>query len=224
MTCNEKLLKALGWITTIIVPLFLLMISIRLLITPVFPQIEYRLPGFPEDSYGFTLDDRLKWSAPSIRYLVNFEGIDYLEALAFDDGTPIYNTRELSHMEDVKAVVTGMRIGLIFSVLFVGLYAFVSIKCDRKDFLKTALMRGSWAHIGLISAILLFVAISFDDLFTWFHKIFFESGTWQFFMSDTLIRLFPLRFWQDAFIYVGVLSLLFSGLILFLSKKIWQKE
>ncbi|MEJ2126169.1 MAG: hypothetical protein P8X84_01420 [Candidatus Bathyarchaeota archaeon] len=28
----------------------------------------------------------------------------------------------------------------------------------------------------------------------WFHQLFFTSGTWTFYTSDTLIRLFPMRF------------------------------
>ena len=41
------------------------------------------------------------------------------------------------------------------------------------------------------------------------YSFFFQPGTWMFNYSDTLIRLFPERFWQDIFIYVG----LFSGLV-----------
>jgi uncharacterized membrane protein len=43
-------------------------------------------------------------------------------------------------------------------------------------------------------------------MFVAFHNVFFEAGTWQFLFSDTLIRLFPERFWRDTFIAVGVLS------------------
>jgi integral membrane protein (TIGR01906 family) len=48
--------------------------------------------------------------------------------------------------------------------------------------------------------------INFDSLFTEFHRIFFEGDTWLFQTSDTLIRLFPLPLWQDAFIFIGVFS------------------
>ena len=55
--------KTLGWFVTILTPLVVLMLSVRLLITPVFAQVEYRMPGFPDDPYGFTLEDRLEWSS-----------------------------------------------------------------------------------------------------------------------------------------------------------------
>jgi integral membrane protein (TIGR01906 family) len=198
--------------------LVILMISIRLLMTPLFARIEYHLPGFPEDPYGFTLEDRLKWSAPSIRFLVNGDSIEDLGSLTFDDGEPIYNDRELSHMADVKAVVTGMRIGLAAAVLALLAIEVVAVRGGWRQGLLAAYRRGGWAVIGLIAAILLFVLMAFDQLFTWFHKLFFQSGTWQFYTSDTLIRLFPIRFWQDAFIFVGVLSLAFGGLLIWLCR------
>ena len=205
---------------SILTPLVILMISVRVLITPLFPRIEYRLPGFPEDPYGFTLEDRLRWSEPSINYLVNSEGIEYLRSLRFEDGDPIYNDRELSHMADVKSVVTGMRIGLAVSVVILLIITFIFFKRGDKMLIVQAYNSGGWGVLGLMGAILIFVFISFNQLFTWFHQIFFESGTWQFYTSDTLIRLFPMRFWRDAFIYVGILSAILSVMTIVITRKI----
>jgi uncharacterized membrane protein len=58
----------------------------------------------------------------------------------------------------------------------------------------------------LLGGIILFVLLAFGVIFVAFHQVFFESGTWTFFYSDTLIRLFPERFWRDTFIAVGVLA------------------
>ncbi len=33
-----------------------------------------------------------------------------------------------------------------------------------------------------------------------FHGLFFNGNTWLFAYSDTLIRLFPIRFWEDTFL------------------------
>ena len=211
--------KILGWVITVLIPPILLMMSVRLMISPMFARVEYRLPGFPNDPYGFTSDDRLRLSEPAINYLVNTEDITYLSSLRFEDGERVFNDREFSHMQDVKQVVTGMRIAL--AVGMVGLLA-ATFFADRKGLkvdVLAAYQRGAWALLGLIFAILLFVALSFNQLFTWFHKIFFESGTWMFLTSDTLIRLFPMRFWRDAFIFVGLLSMLLAGLILLFGRR-----
>jgi integral membrane protein (TIGR01906 family) len=211
-------IRILGWVVTVLLPLVVLMVSVRLLITPLYARVEYRMPGFPEDPYGFTLEDRLKWSAPAIEYLVNSEGINYLGDLAFDDGEPIYNSSELSHMADVKTVVTGMRIAL--AALMVGLLAItvIAVRKGWRDSFLLALRRGGWGVLGLIATILILLVVNFDQLFTWFHQMFFTSGTWQFYTSDTLIRLFPMRFWQDAFIAVGLISVVIGLLLVLLCK------
>jgi integral membrane protein (TIGR01906 family) len=59
----------------------------------------------------------------------------------------------------------------------------------------------------------IFAGISFWQFFTLFHDLFFASGSWQFEFSDSLIRLFPLPFWEDAFLFAGVLDIL-GGLAL----------
>jgi hypothetical protein len=69
----------------------ILMISIRLMIMPSYArQFAYRLPGFPDDPYGFSSEERLRWSEPSIKYLVNSEDISYLADLRFENGEPIF--------------------------------------------------------------------------------------------------------------------------------------
>ncbi len=54
--------------------------------------------------------------------------------------------------------------------------------------------------------------LDFSALFTGFHRIFFTGDTWLFYTSDSLIRLFPERFWSDAFLYIGIFTIA-GGLI-----------
>jgi integral membrane protein (TIGR01906 family) len=195
------------------------MVSVRILITPAFARMAYRLPNFPEDPYGFALEDRLQWSEPSIIYLVNNEDISFLSSLRFDDGEPIFNASELSHMEDVKGVVTGMRIALAIMMVVLLVVTIFAINNNWKSSLIKSLHQGGWVMIGLIVAIMLFVVLNFNNLFTWFHQIFFESGTWLFHPSDTLIRLFPMRFWRDAFLLVGLLSIILGSAVVIITRK-----
>lgn len=194
---------------TILVPVFLLMTSIRLLLFPVFTQLEYQRPGFPADPYGFTLQDRLKWSRISIDYLTNGSGIEFLAQHKLDENTPLYNERELSHMLDVKNLVQIMLI--IWPLIGIAILG-MGVLSMREGWLSQfwlAISRGGWAAVGLILAVLFGVLVSFNALFTGFHRIFFSGDTWLFLFSDTLIRLFPLTFWQDAFIFMGIL--VFAG-------------
>lgn len=200
--------KTLLFLVVLLIPVFLLMTSIRLLLFPLYAELEYQRPGFPVDTYGFTLQDRLKWSRISLDYLVNSEGIEFLAKQRLDANTSLYNERELSHMLDVKNLVQAMLIAwplIGIAILGVGL---ISMKGGWLALFWQAVGRGGLAAVGLIVAILIAVLVSFNELFTGFHKIFFTGDTWLFLFSDSLIRLFPMPFWQDAFIVMGILVLL----------------
>ncbi len=200
--------KILYWLITILVPVILALAAVRLMMTPLYIQTEYRMPYFPADSYGFTFEDRLYWANISRLYLINREGIDYLADQQLDANTPLYNERELRHMYDVKVVVRGALVVLYASLLYVAALGYWTRQdADRWFQFKRALSWGGWLTVGLIFAIMVYLALNFNSLFTNFHKIFFTGDTWLFRYSDTLIRLFPLPFWRDAFIWIGVFAL-----------------
>ncbi|MEX2161010.1 MAG: TIGR01906 family membrane protein [Anaerolineales bacterium] len=200
--------KAIGWVIAILLPVILIMTSIRLLLTPVFVDIEYSMPGFPEDAYGMTFAERRQYAKLALEYLLNDENVSFLDDQRFEDGTPLYNERELGHMEDVKDLAKmGMTVWLLLAALLVGGVA-AAWHFGDWEVVRAGLLRGGQITVGLIVAVLVFVALSFNALFTGFHRIFFEGDTWLFQFTDTLIRLFPLRFWQDVFIALGLLTLL----------------
>ena len=219
----KRFYSFLAVLITIILPFFLLMSAIRLLITPSFPQIEYNMPGFPPDTYGFTKQDRLYWSRFAIDYLTNDAGISYLSDLRFPDGSPLYNERELTHMVDVKNLIQAMIKAwwiLLIALVGLGLWAW---RAKWLAYYGYGVSRGGWATMGLIAAILVATAVSFQGLFIEFHRIFFTGNTWIFEWSDTLIRLFPLPFWRDAFILMGAVSIVSALLCAFLGRKFaWQ--
>lgn len=203
----KTLSPILSWFITLLIPFVLVFLGLRLLLTPVFLQIEYRTPGFPPDSYGFSLQDRLQWSQIALQYLVNDADINFLGGLTFPDGSPLYNSRELSHMQDVKNVVQPVLeigYGVWFVVLGLGIWAQWG---NWWQAYRRGLRRGGWLTVALVAAIAVSAATSFWQFFTDFHSLFFEGDSWLFLYSDTLIRLFPVRFWQDAFLAVGVIAL-----------------
>jgi len=202
-----------SWFVTLLLPVALTFLGVRLLLTHMYPEIEYRMPGFPEDEYGFTLQDRLQWSGESIDYLLNDADISFLSKLTFPDGSALFNERELSHMQDVKFVVQPVLwvgYGVWFFLLGLGLWA--RYGGWWLEYVR-GVWRGGWLMVGLVAVIGIFAAISFWQFFTIFHELFFTGDSWQFLFSDTLIRLFPMRFWQDAFLFAGILDVL-GGLAL----------
>jgi integral membrane protein (TIGR01906 family) len=204
---NQCLSPFLSWLVAILVPITLMLLGMRLLLTPAFVNLEYRMPGFPADPYGFSQTDRLHWSKIALQYLLNDSDISYLGDLHFADGSPVYNERELSHMSDVKNVVKAALKLFYFAIGTLAVLVLWAWQGNWMSDYKCGLQRGGWLTIGLMGAILLFALVSFWNFFVLFHELFFQGNSWLFLYSDTLIRLFPLRFWQDVFLFEGLLVL-----------------
>src|SRR5512140_1686693 len=211
---STVVMTILSWLVALAVPVALIGLSVRAVLLPVFPQIEYRVPGFPPDDYGFTTPERIHWATYAWNYLVNSSDISYLGNLKFPDGKPLYNERELSHMHDVKGVVNGAFRAWYVSLavlLAIGIWAW---RARQMRAFRSGLRRGGWLTIGLAAVIGSIVLIGmlmepdvFWNFFAWFHSLFFKGNSWIFEYSDTLIRLFPIRFWQDTFLAAAIIVL-----------------
>ncbi len=209
-----KITSLLSWLVALLIPLALIGLGLRLLLTPLFLQIEYNMPYFPPDEYGFTKADRLQWAPYALNYLVNSADISYLGDLKFADGTPLYNERELSHMHDVKGVTqSALKVWYVTLAILLGLGIWSRLGHWGQAY-RQGLMRGGWLMVGLAVVIGVIVLIGialnpnvFWNFFAGFHHLFFTGDSWLFLYSDTLIRLFPLRFWMDAFLFGAVIAL-----------------
>lgn len=190
-----------------LVPLALIFLAVRILLSSAFLNLEYRMPGFPADNYGFSQAERLKWSKLAVEYLVNDSNQSFLGDLTFSDGTSLYNDRELSHMLDVKKVVRPLLVIGYISWALLAVLGLISMQKGWRSEYRKGFRIGGFIVLGLLIVIALFAMISFWNFFTFFHSIFFEGDSWIFLYSDTLIRLFPLRFWQDAFLLAGLIIL-----------------
>lgn len=197
-----------GWLAVILqliiaaaLPILLLLINARLLMAPAFMQLEYNRPNFPPDPYGFTTEDRLEYGPRGLAYLFNNHGTEYLGDLKFENGEPVFNERELSHMHDVKLVTQKLvRFGIGLLAIYIVTIVLLAISPSTRVYLWRGLFSGSLLTIGLLILGVGAVIFAFPWLFTQFHNLFFAGGTWIFPTSDTLIRLYPEEFWIDAFI------------------------
>lgn len=220
---NKTLSSTLSTITTLLTPIALVLLGIRILLTPIFPEIEYRTPNFPPDNYGFTQAERMHWAKNAIAYLNNDAGPEFLGDLTFDDGSPLYKESEVSHMLDVKILIQvalkvwGAALGLL---LVFGIWARFG---KWGQAYRQGLMRGGWLTLILTGILAVLASINFWEFFAQFHYLFFEGDTWVFLYSDTLIRLFPMRLWQDAFVMEGII-VVGGGLALGLGLKPRAKE
>ena len=136
------------------------------------------MPYFPADDYGFTKQDRLHWAPYAVDYLVNRADISYLGDLKFEDGSPLYNERELTHMQDVKRVTQNALqlwdISLV-TLLLLGLWAW---RANWMPAYTRGFWRGGWLMVGLAFTIGTIVVVGiavnpdvFWEFFTLFHKL-----------------------------------------------------
>jgi len=220
-----------GWLSAILrivitaaLPLMLVLINARVLMSPLFMNWEYNRPNFSPDPYGFTAQDRLYLGPLGLAYLFNNQGIEFLGDLTLPDGTAAFNERELSHMHDVKLVTQKLvRFGfglLAGMVIAIGLLA---ASQEGRGKLAHALFDGSVLTVLLLIAGIAATALAFDWLFATFHSLFFQGNTWIFPTSDTLIRLYPEPFWIDAFAFMFGGALVQAIVIGVLSRR-WMRR
>ena len=99
------------------------------------------------------------------------------------------------------AIIGGLIAAVICLVLIVLLYRM------RKGAIARALFAGAlWFTIAL--TLLAIVAVfGWEAFFAGFHQVFFADGTWTFYQTDSLIRLYPGQFWIDAAAWIAGITL-----------------
>jgi integral membrane protein (TIGR01906 family) len=200
-------------------PVALLLTTVRLLLTPAFVRLDYGLPGFPQDPYGFSASGRIYWADIALEYLLNDEPISFLGDLQFEDGASVYNERELKHMLDVKLLVQDA-----MSVWLASLAASLVIVLAMGQFGgKTqawrALRAASLTTLAVMGVLLVLIAAVFQFVFVGFHRMFFQGDSWLFLYSDTLIRLFPERFWLTVFVAIVAGTIALACLLWLVSRE-----
>lgn len=204
---------------TLSVPIILSLISVRIVMSPTFLHLEYNRVGFPDDRYGFLLEERLFYSQQMLDYLINNREQEFLLNMTFPNGDRLLTNSEVRHMEDVRFVTyTAYSLLLILSILTIIVFIYSRFNNRLNVAILQGLFQGGLLTLGLIGAILAFVLIAWDSFFDSFHMLLFEAGTWRFSHSDTLIRLFPEQFWFDAALTVGILVSISAGLVVISTK------
>lgn len=191
----------------IFVPLLVTVAAIRLVASPAFLWVAYNRPGFPEDTFGFDLADRLLYGSYGMDYLFNAAGSRYLAELD-PGGEALFTDAEVSHMTDVKVVMLAAMGGGLVLLLLVLIFALL-LRRWRPGGVARGFFAGAWVTLGLIAAAAVVAILSWQQFFEAFHRVFFADGTWTFSPESTLIRLYPEQFWMDAGItVVGLVAIL----------------
>ncbi|MCC3295270.1 TIGR01906 family membrane protein [Arthrobacter sp. zg-Y411] len=207
------LARVLQVMIAVFFPVMLLAAAIRAVATPLFLWAEYHRPGFPADSYGFTTDDRMTYGSYAVDYLLNWTGPRYLGDLVGDGGEPLYLESEVSHMADVKTVLTAAFVAAAVMAVLSICAAFYLARRSPGG-IRRALFSGAAVTLVLVLVLLTLAILGWEQFFTQLHTVFFANGNWTFRLDDTLIRLFPAQFWMDAGIVIAALVLVTCAVVL----------
>ncbi|WP_322800633.1 TIGR01906 family membrane protein [Thermoflexus sp.] len=200
-------------------PAVLLLLNVRLLMSDWFIRMEYARPDFPPDLYGMSPEERLELALTGLRSVTQPPGASILREIRFADGRPAFNEREIRHMQDVYVLQgAAFRVGLILALALIGAWAYLWFSPATRPLAWQSLNWGGLLTLGLVLGILLGFLLSFDAAFTLFHRVFFEGDTWLFLPTDTLIRLYPEKFWFDAAVGIGGLTLLEAIALILLTR------
>lgn len=202
---TPRFLKLRATLIALTVPLTVLMIAIRTVASAPFLWLEYHRPGFPEDSYGYYLVERMRLGSYGVDYINNFAPREYLARVTTGaDNTLAFTEAEVNHMHDVKWVLLIATVA-VAALFLVTLFSNISLRERAPGTIRRSLFTGAWITLGLIAVLGVVGFFGWEWLFTTFHQVFFPQGNWEFSVRSSLIRLYPPQFWIDAAIAVAVL-------------------
>ena len=202
---TPRFLKLRATLIALTVPLTVLMIAIRTVASAPFLWFEYHRPGFPEDSYGYYLIERMRLGSYGVDYINNFAPREYLARVTTGaDNTLAFTEAEVNHMHDVKWVLL-VAIIAVAALFLLTLFSSISLRERSPGTIRRSLFSGAWITLGLIAVLGVVGVFGWEWLFTTFHQVFFPQGNWEFSVRSSLIRLYPPQFWIDAAIAVAVL-------------------
>lgn len=202
---TPRFLKLRATLIALTVPLTVLMIAIRTVASAPFLWFEYHRPGFPEDSYGYYLIERMRLGSYGVDYINNFAPREYLARVTTGaDNTLAFTEAEVNHMHDVKWVLL-VAIIAVAALFLLTLFSSISLRERSPGTIRRSLFSGAWITLGLIAVLGVMGFFNWEWLFTTFHQVFFPQGNWEFSVRSSLIRLYPPQFWIDTAIAVAVL-------------------
>lgn len=206
--------RAVSVLVSLALPVVVLAVALRVVTAPWLVRWEYGKPDFPPDPYGLTTEERIRLAEICVEYLATGAGIELLADLELE-GRPAFNERELAHMVDVQRVFWAiLRAGMAAGVVVLGGTAGLLARRTTHPLAADALRGGAVLTLALLIAIATLMLTSWEAFFTGFHELLFPPDTWTFPTSDTLIRLYPERFWMDVGIMIVGVVLIQAGLVL----------
>jgi integral membrane protein (TIGR01906 family) len=193
---------------------FIAGISVLTLTVPVYTSALTQALGVPESS-GLGAADVVTLSAKVRSFVADPEA----ETLpAGWKGRPAFGPSEVSHLRDVRAVLSGARTATGAAALLLAAYVAWCVAKRRFPQLRGGMAGGAAVTAALVVLAAAVSFLDFDSFFAAFHGVFFAAGTWTFPYDSMLIRLFPEAFWAASGAAWAGLCLVAAGVLALASR------
>lgn len=127
-------------------------------------------------------------------------------------------------MQDVQRVYLAAHWAWAASAIGLAVLGLIALsKQPYRSAIAQALRSGGIFTASLVASVGLLAFFAWQLWFVIFHQVFFAPGSWTFSYSDTLIRLFPEKFWFDAALTLTGISFI-GSLFFFAIGKILGRE
>jgi integral membrane protein (TIGR01906 family) len=182
-------------------PIFFTANAIRVLLTETYVRTAY--PQLAPDDV-LNQKRRTELAVLGLRSVDPLRGqsVALLETPRLPSGRRAFRPKELRHMRDVRAWLWRL---LVFELVVVVALVIAAIRARRE--LARALLAGGVATVGIGVVAMGAMLVDFDEVLLGFHELLFKGQSWHFSNQDTLIRVYPDRFWNWTGIAIAVLVL-----------------
>ncbi|MFZ8862758.1 MAG: TIGR01906 family membrane protein [Thermocrinis sp.] len=205
---NEK-----GYPPLLFFSFLLVFLCFRVAFTEFFVELNYRFGDLPPDQWGMGYKERLSIAKLGLRSVLSDEGMQEFIT------SGLFREKEIKHMQDVKGLLS-----VVFKVLYLGgplwLILFFSLKDKRK--MGLTLLFGATLTEIFVIFVLVFSLLNYDLLFEAFHNLIFDPYSWRFFEEDMLLRVYPMKFWYNATLWVSVFALILNSFFQALGFILWR--
>lgn len=164
--------------------------------------------GVPADRFGLTQPERTRLALLGLQSIrPRSEGVSLLEEARLPDGTPAFDRREVTHMQDVRdAVAVAFAVQVVTALALIALTVALAWRPVTRRALLRGWQAGGIATLAIAAAVGVFMLVAWDRFFVDFHGVFFEGDSWRFSRTDTLLRLYPDEFWTIVAAWIAGLT------------------
>ncbi|NLL62428.1 MAG: TIGR01906 family membrane protein [Candidatus Atribacteria bacterium] len=210
-----NILRTIPWLV------FIISIPLLLISSTVFLEMNY-LPFYEYAYQKYHISEVTEFSDEQLmgitRHLVQFfnDKIASPQLMLENQGKPMYlfHDYEIRHLQDVKMLFRySFYVALVMLVYGVGYLLFTRMSGGKKrwNYFWRGVRNGNILTLVLLISLGIAIIVAFHNIFIKFHYLVFgdpQSSPWMLNpLTDYLVMIYPLSFWQDAIIFgIGVIA------------------